>query len=229
MKLIYAADDEKNIRNLIKSFLEKEGYIVEIFDNGDKLYEAFNKKQSDMVILDITMPGSDGFSICNKLRQISNVPIIMLTARDGETDYVTGITLGSDDYFTKPFRPLKLVMRIKAIFRRIGMEKESNENNEMHFGDISISLNQKTAKIKNNDIALTMTELNFLSFLLENSNRAVSREELLNKIWGYDNIVETRVTDDTVKRLRKKLSDAKSIVKIETIWGFGFRLKTEDD
>lgn len=229
MKLIYAADDEKNIRNLIKSFLEKEGYIVEIFDNGDKLYEAFNKKQSDMVILDITMPGNDGFSICNKLRQISNVPIIMLTARDGETDYVTGITLGSDDYFTKPFRPLKLVMRIKAIFRRICMEKESNENNEMHFGDISISLNQKTAKIKNNDIALTMTELNFLSFLLENSNRAVSREELLNKIWGYDNIVETRVTDDTVKRLRKKLSDAKSIVKIETIWGFGFRLKTEDD
>lgn len=229
MKLIYAADDEKNIRNLIKSFLEKEGYIVEIFDNGDKLYEAFNKKQSDMVILDITMPGSDGFSICNKLRQISNVPIIMLTARDGETDYVTGITLGSDDYFTKPFRPLKLVMRIKAIFRRIDMEKESNENNEMQFGDISISLNQKTAKIKNNDISLTMTELNFLSFLLENSIRAVSREELLNKIWGYDNIVETRVTDDTVKRLRKKLSDAESIVKIETIWGFGFRLKTKDD
>lgn len=229
MKLIYAADDEKNIRNLIKSFLEKEGYIVEIFDNGDKLYEAFNKKQSDMVILDITMPGSDGFSICSKLRQVSNVPIIMLTARDGETDYITGITLGSDDYFTKPFRPLKLVMRIKAIFRRIDMEKESNDGNEIHFGDISISEKQKTAKIKNNDVQLTMTELNFLLFLLENSNRAVSREELLNKIWGYDNIVETRVTDDTVKRLRKKLSDAESIVKIETIWGFGFRLKTKDD
>lgn len=229
MKLIYAADDEKNIRNLIKVFLEKEGYIVEIFDNGDKLYEAFNKKHADMVILDITMPGSDGFSICNKLRQISNVPIIMLTARDGETDYVTGITLGSDDYFTKPFRPLKLVMRIKAIFRRIDMEKESNENNEMHFGDIVISMNQKTVRIKNNDIQLTMTELNFLSFLLENNNRAVSREELLNKIWGYDNIVETRVTDDTVKRLRKKLLEAKSIVKIETIWGFGFRLKIKGD
>lgn len=229
MKLIYAADDEKNIRNLIKSFLEKEGYIVEIFENGDKLYEAFNNKNADMVILDITMPGSDGFSICNKLRQISNVPIIMLTARDGESDYVTGITLGSDDYFTKPFRPLKLVMRIKAIFRRIDMEKESNENSEISFGDITISINQKTAKIKNNYIQLTMTELNFLSFLIENNNRAVSREELLNKIWGYNNIVETRVTDDTVKRLRKKLSDSQSLVKIETIWGFGFRLKVKGD
>lgn len=229
MKLIYAADDEKNIRNLIKSFLEKEGYIVEIFENGDKLYEAFNKKNADMVILDITMPGSDGFSICNKLRQISNVPIIMLTARDGESDYVTGITLGSDDYFTKPFRPLKLVMRIKAIFRRIDMEKESNENSEISFGDITISINQKTAKIQNNYIQLTMTELNFLSFLIENNNRAVSREELLNKIWGYNNIVETRVTDDTVKRLRKKLSDSQSLVKIETIWGFGFRLKVKGD
>lgn len=227
MKLIYAADDEKNIRNLIKSFLEKEGYIVELFENGDKLYENFILKQADLIILDITMPGSDGFSICSKLRQISTVPIIMLTARDGEGDYITGITLGSDDYFTKPFRPLKLVTRIKAIFRRMDMEKEITKTEQISFGDIVILIKKRSITIKDKEISFTANEFNFLLFLIENCYRAISREELLNKIWGYDNIVETRVTDDTVKRIRKKLSDAESSVKIETIWGFGFKLKFE--
>lgn len=227
MKLIYAADDEKNIRVLIQSFLIKEGYQVEVFENGDALYDAFVKKHADLVILDIMMPGSDGFTICSKLRQISNVPIIMLTARDGESDYITGITLGSDDYFTKPFRPLKLVMRVKAIFRRIDMEKEEPQTDQLSFGDITISPTQHMAYVKGDEITLTMTELNFLAFVMENSHRAVSREELLNKVWGYDNVVETRVTDDTVKRLRKKLVEAKSSVKIETVWGFGFKLREE--
>lgn len=227
MKLIYAADDEKNIRVLIQSFLIKEGYQVEVFENGDALYDAFMKKHADLVILDIMMPGSDGFTICSKLRQISNVPIIMLTARDGESDYITGITLGSDDYFTKPFRPLKLVMRVKAIFRRIDMEKEEPQMDQLSFGDITISPTQHMVSVKGVEVPLTMTELNFLTFVMENSHRAVSREELLNKVWGYDNVVETRVTDDTVKRLRKKLVEAKSTVKIETVWGFGFKLREE--
>lgn len=248
LKLIYAADDELNIRNLIKSFLEQDGYMVEIFETGDLLYEAFTERPSDLVILDVMMPGSDGFVICSKIRQLSNVPIIMLTARDGESDYITGITLGSDDYFTKPFRPLLLSMRVKAIFRRIEMEKEpqNTKDIQLSFGNLILYPKNKMAYIKNRtatgkttedliesssgmDLTFTMTEFNLLCFLMENKGRAVGREELLNKIWGYDNIVETRVTDDTVKRLRKKMTEAGCTARIETVWGYGFRLGINEE
>ena len=214
MKLIYAADDEKNIRGLLKSFLENEGYAVEVFETGDLLFEKFLKAPADLVILDIMMPGNDGFAICSKIRQLSNVPIIMLTARDSDSDYVSGLALGSDDYFTKPFRPLKLVMRVKAIFRRIDMEQQALKDDKITLGNLSLLSKP-----------LTLIEFEFLDFLFQNQHRAVSRDEILNQVWGYDSMVETRVTDDTVKRLRKKLSDYGSNVFIVTVRGFGFKLK----
>lgn len=227
-KLIYIADDEENIRNLVKRFLESSGYKVEAFDNGDKLLEEFEKKPCDLVILDIMMPGSDGFQICTKLREKSIVPIIMLTARDSDMDYVTEITLGSDDYFTKPFSPMSLVMRVKAIFRRIDFENSEKNNVEdmyenLKFGGVTIDKKSKNVKYDGKTIELTPNELSLLTYLFENKDRAVSREELLNKIWGYDSEVETRAADDTVKRLRKKISNTN--IAIETVWGFGFRLK----
>ena len=225
MKLIYAADDEKNIRDLLKSFLENEGYQVQVFETGDLLFEAFLHKPADLVLLDIMMPGSDGFLICGKLRQISNVPVIMLTARDGETDYISGLALGSDDYFTKPFRPLKLVMRVKAIFRRIDMEQASREADQLSFGNLTLLPQRRTILVNQKDVPLTMIEFDFLTYLFQNRYRAVSREEILNRVWGYDSMVETRATDDTVKRLRKKLTDAGSRILIETVRGYGFRLR----
>lgn len=227
-KLIYISDDEENIRNLVKTFLENNGYEVREFENGDLLLEEFYKKECDLVILDVMMPGSDGFEICTKLRQKSIVPIIMLTARDSDIDYITGITLGSDDYFTKPFSPMALVMRVKAIFRRIDFEKNINEQNKnLKFGNVIINTKNKIVKYKNEVLDLTPNEYNLLVYLFENSDKAVSREELLNKIWGYNTDVETRAADDTVKRLRKKISDTDIV--IETIWGFGFRLKVVID
>lgn len=226
-KLIYIADDETNIRRLVKTFLENEGYIVKDFENGDLLLKEFNDKECDLVILDIMMPGSDGFEICTNLRAKSIVPIIMLTARDSDIDYITGLTLGSDDYFTKPFSPMALVMRVKAIFRRIDFEKNQNNDNfevlELKFGDISINTKSKIVKYKNKELDLTPNEFNLLSYLFENKEKAISREELLNKIWGYNSEVETRAADDTVKRLRKKIVNTN--VSIETVWGYGFRLK----
>ena len=129
-KTIYIADDDDNIRLAIKAFLEKEDFKVEDFPTGDQLLERFNEEPSDFVILDVMMPGSNGFTILKALRAQSIVPIIMLTARDSDLDYATGLDLGSDDYFTKPFSPMELVMRVKAIFRRIEFEKQKNEEAE---------------------------------------------------------------------------------------------------
>lgn len=226
-KSIYIADDEVNIREALKLFLESEGYLVTAFENGDSLLDAFKKEACNLVVLDIMMPGSDGFTICTELRKLSTVPIIMLTARDSDLDYATGLSLGSDDYFTKPFSAMSLVMRVKAIFRRIEFEKqnqgEPEEDREIIFGDVSINRKSKIVKVSGNELQLTPNEFELLRYLIEMKDRAVSRDELLENIWGYSTEVETRATDDTVRRLRKKLEQ--SNVVIEAIWGFGFRLK----
>jgi len=225
-KVIYIADDEANIRNLVKSFLERENFEVQCFESGDNLYKAFQKKHCDLIILDIMMPGNDGLTILTMIRQISNVPIIMLTARDTDADYIAGLALGSDDYFKKPVSPMLLVMRVKAIFRRIEMDKQPLLKEMLRFGDIEINMKTKTALNKSREgaeIPLTPNEFNLITYLIENIDRAVSRDELLDKIWGFTTEVETRVADDTVKRIRKKLVDTNII--IDTVWGFGFRLK----
>lgn len=227
-KLIYAADDEANIRQLIKSFLEDEGYTVETFETGDALLEKFREKASDLVILDVMMPGTDGLSICNTIRKMSAVPILILTARDTAADYVTGITLGCDDYFTKPFSPVMLTMRVKAMFRRVELDKAIPFDEKLQYGDIEILPKQKVARCKGEDIRLTITELNVLQYLMEKSGNAVSREELLEKIWGYTSEVETRVTDDNVKRIRKKMNQHGSNVEIVTVWGYGFKLAVKE-
>lgn len=226
---IYIADDEQNIREVIQSFLESEGYLVTAFENGDDLLAAFKKEPGDLVILDVMMPGSSGFAICAELRQISTVPIIMLTARDSDIDYATGINLGSDDYFTKPFSALSLVMRVKAIFRRIELDKGQDQYAPriLTFADIQIDLDQRTALLGGAPLELAPNEYNLLSYLMENQDRAISREELLAKVWGYNMEVETRAADDTVRRLRRKLTGSRTV--IDTIWGFGFRLKERED
>jgi len=229
---IYIADDEKNIREVVKSFLESEGYQVQTFENGDLLFSAFLEKPCDLIILDIMMPGRDGFSICKEIRKQSTVPIIMLTARDSDMDYAAGINLGSDDYFTKPFSAISLVMRIKAIFRRIEFEKNAKGTRSLpvlRFEDIEINQQRKIVKIDGYIVELTPIEYNLLTYLVENSEKAVSRNELLNKIWGYNSEVETRAADDSVRRLRKKIQPSRAA--IETVWGFGFRLiqKSKED
>ncbi|MCL2840194.1 MAG: response regulator transcription factor [Defluviitaleaceae bacterium] len=229
-KIIYIADDEINIRNLVKAFLEKEGFCVHAFATGDLLFDAFKNAPCDLVILDVMMPGNSGFIICTKLREISAVPIIMLTAKDTEDDYVSGLALGSDDYFTKPFSPMKLTMRVKAMFRRAAMDAQNNnapktaQADEIIFEDIKIMPNMLTAYAQDKMLNLTKTEFKLLAYMIENQGKAIARQELLNTIWGYDSIVETRATDDTVKRLRRKLSEAGSKLSIDTVWGFGFKL-----
>lgn len=230
-KLIYIADDEINICNIIKSFLIKDGYDVETFHDGRAVFEAFEKKPADLLIIDIMMPELDGFSLCNSIRQKSAVPIIIVSAKDTETDKIAGLSLGSDDYLTKPFSPMELVARINSIFRRIELDKnqvQPQSETGVQIGNIYLNSNTKQAEIEGNSIGLTVMEYKLLYYLVINRNKAVSRNELLDKIWGFENEVETRATDDMIKRIRKKLFENNSTLKIETVWGFGFKIEDKD-
>jgi len=228
-KLIYIADDEVNICNIIKSFLIKEGFEAETFNDGQSILDAFNVKPADMLVIDIMMPGIDGYSLCSQVRQISSVPIIIVSAKDTEPDKIAGLTLGCDDYLTKPFSPMELIARIRSIFRRIELDKADGGLTEViKVSDIVIDHNIKMAKCNDKDVGLTGMEFSLLYYLAANRNRAVSRNELLDRVWGFENVVETRATDDMIKRLRKKLADAGSELKIDTVWGFGFRLSGKE-
>ncbi len=227
-KLIYLADDEINICNIIKSFLVREGFLVETFNNGRDILDAFNKNPCDMLIIDIMMPQIDGYSLCTQIRQKSSVPIIIVSAKDTESDKIAGLTLGSDDYLTKPFSPMELIARIKSIFRRIELDQARLQSLQVNvFCDIVINFDKKQIEYKNKDIGLTVMEFEVLNYLVNNKSKAISRNELLDKVWGYENVVETRATDDCIKRIRKKLADSGSCIKIETVWGFGFKIQDE--
>ena len=225
-KHIYIADDDDNIRQVVKTFLASDGYQVEDFPTGDLLLERFHQTPCDLAILDVMMPGSDGFTICTELRKISTVPIIMLTARDSENDYAMGLGLGSDDYITKPFSAMALLMRVRAIFRRIDFESRKHAQPQTAAATAgTLTLDEEKRRILNRDtaLALTPTEYEVLKYLMLRKNQAVSREELLNEIWGFEAVVETRATDDTVRRLRQKLDGCG--VSIAAVWGYGFRLE----
>ena len=220
-ELIYIADDEKNIRELVKCFLENQGYEVETFSNGDDLFKRYKEKNADMIILDVIMPGTDGVEICRQIRQIANVPIIILSAKDSEEDRIKGIRVGGDDYLTKPFSPIELVARVQALFRRISMDKVEKVE-KVTFGNIKIDVTKKQAYVDDEEIALTPLEFDFLKYLIQKNNQAISREELLKEVWKIAYDIDTRATDDTVKRLRRKIAD--SNVEIKTVWGYGFKM-----
>ena len=228
-KLIYIADDEKKIQDLIKMFLKKEGYDVEVFSDGSTLLGAFKKRAADMLILDIMMPRLDGLTVCSEIRKESNVPIIIISARDSEGDKIAGLTLGSDDYMTKPFSPIELVLRVNSIFRRMEFQNvKSTKEDIINILDLTIYPEGRSATCKGKDIKLTPMEFSLLLYLASRVNKGVSREELLNRVWGYESEVDTRATDDMIKRIRKKLISSGSELKIETLWGFGFMISNKD-
>ena len=226
---IYFADDEKNIRNLIYTFLTQEGFAVNTFESGDALVEACEKAMPDLVILDIMMPGTDGLSICSMLRKRdAALPIIIVSAKDSPYDRVTGLTLGSDDYLVKPFLPLELVARVRALLRRSQRGATPIEGNrKLTFGPMELDIERREARLHGMHMALTPTEFDFLAYLMQNRERAVSREELLGALWQVNWQADTRAADDLVKRLRRKLRELQSPVRVETVWGFGFRLSME--
>lgn len=224
MARVYVADDEKNIRDLIASFLCEQSLEVEVFETGDQLFLRFLEEEADVIILDVMMPGTSGIDIAARIRKQSDVPIILLTARDGDEDFLQGFSAGADDYFTKPFSPLKLSLRVKAILSRHATSSKKSNADVIAYEGLTLSEKERLVLYKKVPLKLTNTEFELLKMLLKHQEEAISRQDLLQQIWGYEEDVETRVTDDTIKRLRKKLREVDSHVLIETVWGYGFKL-----
>ncbi len=203
MARVYVADDEKNIRDLIASFLCEQSLEVEVFETEDQLFLRFLEEEADVIILDVMMPGTSGIDIAARIRKQSDVPIILLTARDGDEDFLQGFSAGADDYFTKPFSPLKLSLRVKAILSRHATSSKKSDADVIAYEGLTLSEKERLVLYKKVPLKLTNTEFELLKMLLKHQEEAISRQDLLQQIWGYEEDVETRVTDDTIKRLRK--------------------------
>lgn len=223
MQHIVVVDDEKRISDLIVLYLNKEGYNVTAFDNSDDAYEFFKTNHVDLFVLDIMMRGMNGLDLCKKIRKESEVPIIFVSARTEELDRILGLELGADDYLSKPFSLRELVVRIKNILKRVNYIPEKVEET-LSVQDLTIFVNQRTVKVNNNEIQLTTKEYEVLKYLLENKGYPLSRDKIIQNIWGYEYDGYDRNVDDTVKRLRRKLKEAGSTVEILTVWGFGYKV-----
>ena len=226
MKHVFVIDDDANIRQLILRYLEKEGYKVTTFENADSVLEAFNVMQPDALVLDIMMPGTmDGLDLCKKIRTVSQVPIIFVSAKDEAVDRIIGLELGADDYLSKPFSPRELLVRLKIIFRRIEPVMVSDhETTTYQIKDLKIDDSKRVCSVKDKELSLTNNEYMLLAYLVKNKNISFTRENLIQNIWGYDYVGESRMIDDLVKRLRKKLKSFDAQVEITTVWGYGYRI-----
>ncbi|GAA0099509.1 response regulator transcription factor [Paraclostridium bifermentans] len=216
-KNILVIEDDSNIQELIVEFLSAEGYSVESANDGIEGIQAFKKGEFDLVILDVMMPNLDGHAVCKMIRQSSDVPIIFLTALNQESDQVKGFELMCDDYITKPFSFTLLMKRVEAVLRR---SAKYNESNILTFEKLSLDLNTYQAFLNNEVIELTLKEFNILKTLIENYPHVVTRENLLDSVWGYDYYGDTRVVDAHIKNIRKKIG----VPYIKTVKGIGYSL-----
>ena len=227
MKKILVVDDEKRIREIIVMYLLKEGYEVADFDNADAAFEYMQNNMVDLVVLDIMMRGTNGLDLCKKIRKTSEVPIIFVSARNEELDRILGLELGADDYLSKPFSVRELVIRIKNILRRT--EGQFQPKSEYIFTrDLIIYPDQRIAKINEAELVLTTKEFEVLKYLVENKGYPLSRDKIIQNIWGYEYDGYDRNVDDTIKRLRKKLKEADSRVEVQTVWGFGYKILADE-
>lgn len=227
-KVIYVADDEQDILDVLQEFLTNAGYDIKTFLTGDDLFSEFREKPCDLVILDIMMPGTDGLSVCKMIREISDVPVVILTAKESESDQIRGYMTGGDDYMVKPFSPSLLVVKIKALLRRSGTAVSPKEGVKAY--DIVISDAVQDALYEDRQICLTTTEFALIKCLSKEPGTAVSRNRLLDDVWGIDaEEVETRVVDETVRRIRGKLRKAGCKTKISAVWGYGYKLEAANE
>lgn len=222
---ILIVDDDYNICDLVRLYLEKEGYSIEIANNGNIALDKFRTLQPSLILLDIMLPGMDGLEVCREIRKTSNVPIIMLTAKDDTFDKVLGLELGADDYIAKPFDTRELVARIKAVLRRY--ETKTSEVKEVIYPHMDINLTNYELKLSGKSIEMPPKELELLYFLASNPNKVFTREQLLDEIWGYDFFGDSRTVDVHIKRIREKLEGYEDGWALKTVWGVGYKFEVK--
>lgn len=222
---ILLVDDEQNIIDLARMYIEQEGYATASTNDGNSALMKILDDPPALVVLDLMLPGMDGWEVCRRVRAESDVPIIMLTARDDDIDKIVGLELGADDYLTKPFNPRELVARIKAILRRSGRpEPESaGASAQITLGNLTIQPGRRTVLVNQRPVNLRMKEFDLLMTFAENPGLVFSREKLLDLVWGYDFAGETRTVDVHIAHLRHKLAGMQAV--IETVWGVGYKLE----
>lgn len=222
---ILVVDDEKNICDLLRMYLEKEGYTVVMAHNGMDAVNMFESEKPDLVLLDIMLPQLDGWQVCRQIRKTSEKPIIMLTAKDEVFDKVLGLELGADDYVTKPFDAKEIVARIKAVLRRTSQVKETAIK-EVKYDKLSVNLTNYELKVDGVAIDTPPKELELIYFLASNPDRVFTRDQLLDDVWGFDYYGDSRTVDVHIKRLRDKLKGVSDEWELRTIWSVGYKFET---
>ena len=233
---ILIVDDDENIAELISLYLEKECYETRIENDGVAAVNAALSGKPDLMVLDLMLPGKDGYDICREIRKTSDVPIIMLTARTDTLDKVVGLELGADDYVQKPFEPKELLARVKAVLRRTEKKEsapssasDNNEKNEViSYEGFTVDMARYVVTVDGKEIDIPPKELELLFFLASHPNRVFTREQLLENVWGYDFYGESRTVDVHIKRIREKLErpNVKVNWEIRTVWGVGYKFET---
>ncbi|MCI8583290.1 MAG: response regulator transcription factor [Dorea sp.] len=220
---ILVVDDESRMRKLVRDFLQREGYgVLEAGDGAEAMDIFYENKGIALIILDVMMPQMDGWQVCREIRQTSDIPIIMLTARSDERDELQGFQLGVDEYISKPFSPKILVARVSAILRRT---RGTDSQDKLCAGSIEVDRAAHQVTVDGNEIELSYKEFELLTYFLENQGIALSREKILNNVWNYDYFGDARTIDTHVKKLRSKLGAKGNYIK--TIWGMGYKFEVE--
>ena len=219
-------DDEMNICELLRAYFENEGYDVKTACDGVEGVSYFKLYEPDLVLLDIMMPNKDGFQVCREIREISaNKPIIFVSAKDDSFDKVLGLELGADDFVVKPFDMKELSARVKAVLRRYAAHDNQNDDEVIKFDNIEISLEKYELKLNGKSVTIPPKELELLYFLASNYNRVFTRDQLLDKVWGFDYLGDSRTVDVHVKRLREKLEGVSDNWILKTVWGVGYKFE----
>ncbi|MEJ8767438.1 response regulator transcription factor [Oceanobacillus sp. HCA-5259] len=230
---VLVADDEKEIRNLLKKYLERELYKVDVAVNGEEALNLFAQNKYNLIILDIMMPKIDGVEVCRKLRDQTNVPILMLTAKDTEVDKILGLTIGADDYITKPFSMNEFIARIKAHMRRyliLGSEQNHEDKSIIKLKGLTINLKTYTVTKDEKEISLTAKELKLLKFFVSHPEQVFTKAQLFRNAWGDHYIEDDNTVMVHIRKLRKKIEDDPSNPKyIQTVWGIGYKFTGEKD
>jgi len=223
---LLVVDDDINICDMLKLYFENEGYQVKTANDGYAGIEAFKQYDPDLVLLDIMMPKKDGWQVCREIREVSGKPVIMISAKTEVFDKVLGLELGADDYIVKPFDMKELSARIKTVLRRYNAHSKNPDDEVVRFENIEISLQKYELKINGKSIDIPPKELELLYFLASNCNRVFTRDQLLDKVWGFDYLGDSRTVDVHVKRLREKLEGVSEKWVLKTVWGVGYKFET---